>query len=83
MRAKPLFALSSFPLLLCAALALSQKFPDTKTAQATQANQSGLLVEIPLATASRLERAKDSWWHQESRFPRRFCRQPGLRRSPL
>ena len=62
MRAKQLFALSSFPLLLCAALALSQKIPDTKTAQATQANQSGLLVEIPLATASRLERAKDSWW---------------------
>lgn len=59
MRAHRFLAVSTLSLLLCAALALSQNIRD---AQSARANLAGTQLEIPLATASRLERAKNSWW---------------------
>jgi len=46
-------------LALCAGGARSQK---SGNAQASQASPSAAPAEIPLATASRIERAKNSWW---------------------
>jgi len=59
MRAYRYLAVSTLSLLLCVPLAFSQSVRD---AQSVQANPAGTQVEIPLATASRLERAKNSWW---------------------
>jgi hypothetical protein len=59
MRAHRFSAVSTLALLCCASYAFSQ---ETRNAQTGQASQSGVQVEIPLATASRIQRAKTSWW---------------------
>jgi len=59
MRAHWFLAVSTLSLFFCARFALLQ---DGGSTQNTPANQSGTPVEIPLATASRIERAKNSWW---------------------
>jgi len=59
MRARRFFAASTVCLLCCAGFALAQ---NTRGTRSSQALQSGTSVEIPLATASRIGRAKTSWW---------------------
>jgi Cytochrome c554 and c-prime len=59
MRAHRFFAACTLCLLCCAALAVAQ---NTRGTQSAPALQSGTPIEIPLATASRIGRAKNSWW---------------------
>jgi len=70
MRPQVFFAASTLSLLCCAALALA---PNTRGTQSAQGLQSGTPVEIPLATASRFGRAKNSWWPtKNARAPEDF-----------
>jgi hypothetical protein len=59
MRAHRFLAASTLGLVCCATLAVAQ---NTRGTQSAPALQSGTPVEIPLATASRIGRAKNSWW---------------------
>jgi hypothetical protein len=70
MRPHVFFAASTLSLLCCAALALA---PNTRGTQSAQGLQSGTPVEIPLATASRIGRLKNSWWPtKNARAPEDF-----------
>src|SRR5262249_11962650 len=67
MRVRRLFTLLFVLLLLCAGLAFSPRARAPQTSSANHSpQQSRSPVEIPLATASRIARAKNSWWPTKS-----------------
>jgi hypothetical protein len=71
MQAHRFFAASTLCLLCSAAFALAQNTRNTKS---PPAGQSGTPVEIPLATASRIGRAKKLLVARKKRAStRRFC----------